>query len=848
MDSKDVRGRRPRRRSIELLEHRQVLSADPIGQFLGGMISQPGLADPLEHHALADAPALVHHSDRDADFWLDSSAERDMEWMLGEIEQTLASAHNASGLTQVRNDYGFIGTGQTVAVIDSGIAWNHVALGGGFGANYRVVGGWDFTEENDANPYDDGPAGSHGTHVAGIVGADRTGTSDDGVAPGVDLVGLRVFNDQGDGYFSWVEQALQWVHQNRNAFENPITAVNLSIGTTWNSNSVPAWSSLEDEFSQLYADGIFVSVSAGNDFTTYNTAGLSYPAASPWVVPVMSADDGGNLSFFSQRHTRAIAAPGRFIVSTIPDYTGNNNGIADDYASYSGTSMAAPYVAGASVLLREAMEFVGYVNITQDTIFDHMMDTADSFFDSATSQWYQRLNLASAFADLMPTDDYGSTIATAHNLGTLASGTSSISGLVNTLSDADYFRFTAGQTGTVTFTADTTHSLAPAWAGSGTVSGAHGETFVIQVVAGQSYTVGLSTSGGIGYYDLGIELDAGPAAPGSFQVTVASATQVGLSWSAATGATFYQVVHWSSQAGTNVVATLGSGATNYTVTGLAPGTRHWFQVVAGNSSGVAQTEFKLGETPPIPVTAPATFQVTVVSPTQVGLSWSAATGATFYQVVHWNEQAGTNVVATLGAGATNYTVTGLAPGTRHWFRIVAGNSSGVAQTEFKIGETPATAGLLSANLNASIPHAQSMDFSFYAGSFSPAARGGSFVRALHGTASPGKMPWAIGADIDSGATTGLADDPHRLFFNSRSADDVVPSSVPGERVLPSGIHVDLERKLRALDELIGQDLFDEVPGGSTNDELLGVLAESSLTANWDDRPNRDAIAQLWQSE
>ena len=60
--------------------------------------------------------------------------------------------------------------GNSVAVIDTGIAYDHYALGHGYGAGHRVVGGWDFAE-NDANPYDDGHAGFHGTHVAGIIGS-----------------------------------------------------------------------------------------------------------------------------------------------------------------------------------------------------------------------------------------------------------------------------------------------------------------------------------------------------------------------------------------------------------------------------------------------------------------------------------------------------------------------------------------------------------------------------------------------------------------------------------------------------------------------------------------------------
>ena len=59
----------------------------------------------------------------------------------------------------------------------------------------------------------------------------------------------------------------------------------------------------------------------------------------------------------------------------------NNNGVVDDYGGMSGTSMAAPYVAGAAVIIRQAMQFAGMTNITQDMIYDHMMATADTLFD-----------------------------------------------------------------------------------------------------------------------------------------------------------------------------------------------------------------------------------------------------------------------------------------------------------------------------------------------------------------------------------------------------------------------------------------------------------------------------------
>lgn len=485
---------------IEQLEDRRLMAADMPLELMGASDSWVSDAPPLEHHVVAPplehhvvAPPLEQHGIGDADFWIDPATQMGFDEYLQGVEKFLAEAHNLTGWFNVKNNYGFTGLGQTVAVIDSGIAYDHFALGGGLGANYRVVGGWDFTEENDANPYDDGPSGGHGTHVSGIIGStDATRT---GVAPGVDLVGLRVFNDAGQGFFSWMENALRWIHTNRNAFENPITAVNMSVGvSSWNSASIPLWSTLEDEFAQLKADGIFISVSAGNSFTSFNAPGLSYPAASPNVVPVMATDDAGNMSYFSQRLGRAIAAPGQNIVSTVPDYAGNNNGIADDFAAMGGTSMAAPYVAGASVLIRQAMQFVGMTNINQDTIYNHMMATADSFYDSVTAQTYKRLNLWRAIDTLMPADDYGSTTADAYNLGTL-SGPAALNGKIGRLTDVDCFRFTAASSGTVTFSATCSAGMTPTWqVWNATPLPSASGTVTFNVVAGQSYTVGLSAN------------------------------------------------------------------------------------------------------------------------------------------------------------------------------------------------------------------------------------------------------------------------------------------------------------------------------------------------------------------
>ena len=372
------------------------------------------------------------------------------------ITQQVVSLDDAG--TQASNlaaQYGFDGSGQTVAVIDSGIAWDHYALGNGFGEGHKVVGGWDFAE-NDANPYDDGPAGFHGTHVAGIIGS--TDETYSGVAPGADLVGLRVFDDFGGGNLEWVEQALQWVHENKDSFENPITTVNLSLGTDWNADTVPEWATLEDEFAQLEADGLFISVAAGNGFANYGEAGLSYPAVSDYVVPVASHDAAGNISDFSQRDEGVLVAPGELLKSTVPDHV-FTGGLTNQFLGSTGTSMAAPYVAGASAILRQANEFVGTENITQDLLYQQFVDSSDQIYDAVTGGYYNRLNLEAALASVVQ-DLHSDSAATATDAGVISGG-EVIKGTIGKISDVDAFEFTAQQSGRVTLSFEVTDDLVP---------------------------------------------------------------------------------------------------------------------------------------------------------------------------------------------------------------------------------------------------------------------------------------------------------------------------------------------------------------------------------------------------
>ncbi len=300
---------------------------------------------------------------------------------------------------EIRDTTGIDGSGQTVAVIDSGIGWQHEAFGGGFGPGYRVVGGWDFAE-NDADPNDDGPAGFHGTHVAGLIGGDTNGIQ--GVAPGADLVALRVFDDSGAGELEWIESALQWVHDNQDSFDSPITTVNLSVGAALSdANRAEAESMLADELQQLRDDNILVFAASGNFFGTDQASGdneVLFPASDPSVVAVSSINDNGSLSDFAQRDDGILAANGEAIRSSVPDHVFGWDGKNDDFASLDGTSMATPQAAGASVLVRQAMINEG-LDPTAEDVLARLYGSSRSHVDPITGDIFHTIDLAEAVGD-----------------------------------------------------------------------------------------------------------------------------------------------------------------------------------------------------------------------------------------------------------------------------------------------------------------------------------------------------------------------------------------------------------------------------------------------------------------
>jgi serine protease len=216
------------------------------------------------------------------------------------------------------------GTGQTVAVVDTGVDGTHPDLAP------RLLPGADFIDVGGDGRID--PNG-HGTHVAGIIGAVANNAQGiAGLAPTASILPVRVLGADGSGWTSGVADGLIW------AADHGAAVANLSL-----SGSTPD-SVLATAVQYAQSKDVVVVAAAGNERQNGNP--VRYPAAFPGVLAVAATDSAdGSASFSSTGSYVGIAAPGYDIVATYPVARGG-------YVSLSGTSMASPYAAAAAALIR----------------------------------------------------------------------------------------------------------------------------------------------------------------------------------------------------------------------------------------------------------------------------------------------------------------------------------------------------------------------------------------------------------------------------------------------------------------------------------------------------------------
>jgi type VII secretion-associated serine protease mycosin len=251
------------------------------------------------------------------------------------------------------------GRGVTVAVVDSGVDLDHPELVANLTLGETFVSGTD-------SPNDDN---GHGTHVAGIIAATANNGGVIGVAPETRIMPVKVLDSAGSGSLYDVADGIRW------ATDNGAQVINLSLGTVSNS------STLEEAVEYAVNNGVLLISSAGNcGDGAYRRNGCSYqdqpsyPAALSDVVAVASTDEFNNQSSFSNQGSCVeLAAPGSDIYSTYPE---------NEYETLSGTSMAAPHVAGVAALV-----WAHYPGWNSDQIRRQLRETAA---DLGSSGWDSR--------------------------------------------------------------------------------------------------------------------------------------------------------------------------------------------------------------------------------------------------------------------------------------------------------------------------------------------------------------------------------------------------------------------------------------------------------------------------
>ena len=273
------------------------------------------------------------------------------------------------------------GNGVKVAILDTGIDANHQEFSSG-----RIIGCESEMGKKEPTCND---LHGHGTHVAGIVGAEGFNLAAKGVAYDVSYLIDKVLDKRGSGSLSGIIAGIDW------AVANDAQVISMSLGTSaysnQNASDCDSWyTSMTTAVNNAVAANVTVVAAAGNS----GSSGVGLPACIGSTIAIAAVDDNDKIASFSSVggavKDHGISAPGVAIYSSLP---------GDNYASWSGTSMATPVVAGSIALLLEKNP-----NLTPEDVKNTLFDTACtspscSFISSTSTNNYGhgRINVLSAY-------------------------------------------------------------------------------------------------------------------------------------------------------------------------------------------------------------------------------------------------------------------------------------------------------------------------------------------------------------------------------------------------------------------------------------------------------------------
>jgi len=266
------------------------------------------------------------------------------------VHATMDAARADFGVDQARTEFGLTGVGVEVCVLDTGVDPNHEQL------DSKTIVFRDFVGTSTV-PYDDH---SHGTHVASILLGDGTGGVDaarfGGVAPAASLVAGKVLDANGSGTSADIVDGIGWC-----ASRPSVDIISMSLGTSFGSDGSDA---ISVAVNNAVAAGKVAVVAAGNSGDAPYTVGspgaasgaITVGAAADWSATpgAPNHSDGVYLAYFSSRGPTMDGRTKPDVVAPGVSITAAKRGTAAGYVTYSGTSMATPFTAGAIALALQA--------------------------------------------------------------------------------------------------------------------------------------------------------------------------------------------------------------------------------------------------------------------------------------------------------------------------------------------------------------------------------------------------------------------------------------------------------------------------------------------------------------
>lgn len=580
---------------------------------------------------------------------------------------------------------GYTGAGQTIAILDSGVDRNHPILAG------KVVSEACYSTNASADSLlslcPEGRSSSiapdsglpctlenvgcdHGTHVAGIAAG--KGPTLSGVARDSDLISIQVFTQHTNpgacnngrpscivAFTSDLIRGLERVYTLRTTFQ--IAAVNISLGglryfTNCNGDELATKAAID----LLRQAGIASIAASGNGGFTDS---MSAPACISTAISVGSTRDyPTQLDLVSNFSNSApflhLLAPGEGITSSVP-----NAG----YATWAGTSMATPHVAGAWAIARQKAP-----NASVGEILDAFTRSGLMITDSRNGVTTPRIRVDQAVRALGTGEAPPPAPLGPGSLAATVTGPTEVNlTWRDNANNEDGFRVQRRERGTEAWTViASVGTNNTSYQDSGLRTGATYEYRVFAFNAG-----GESPFSNIAQV---IMPEAPPAAPANLVAIAVSSSQVNLTWTDnSSNETGFKIFRRTGPTGSwTIVATPGQNTTVFQNTGLAAGTTYSYTVLSYNATGESAGSNEVTvTTPAVPLPGPSNLQARVLSANQVTLTWvdNATTETGFRLLRRSNANTLWTTIATLGQNVTSYLDQTVTPGSSFLYTVLAFN-------------------------------------------------------------------------------------------------------------------------------------------------------------------------------